>query len=241
MITRWPYPFPAGSVTRSRNQTGVLGRGLWTIRGQDLGASAQVSRRMRETVTPHTAIPLAAPAAPAPPAASHSARSRLAVPSATAIDPAAAAPSRPAGVRYDTADTDLVGIPRRPLPARQTARSTDAPPAPYGPVEPCPAPTAPNHAQASPPAPPTARSTDSGTAHHRADAVPPRKPPYRESRHPNGTCVDREPDGAPGALVNQRNGTRHGRCNEQPTADDTRLRHDEAPGPSGLGANGLCA
>ncbi|WP_435060429.1 hypothetical protein [Streptomyces sp. bgisy060] len=26
MITRWPYPFPARVVTRSRNQTGVLGR-----------------------------------------------------------------------------------------------------------------------------------------------------------------------------------------------------------------------
>ncbi|MFI9630968.1 RidA family protein, partial [Streptomyces sp. NPDC052042] len=24
MITRWPYPFPAGSATRSRSQTGVL-------------------------------------------------------------------------------------------------------------------------------------------------------------------------------------------------------------------------
>lgn len=24
MITRWPYPFPAGSAARSRNQTGVL-------------------------------------------------------------------------------------------------------------------------------------------------------------------------------------------------------------------------
>ncbi|MDO0930085.1 Tn3 family transposase [Streptomyces sp. TG1A-8] len=40
MITRWPYPFPAGSATRSRNQTGVLGAlglvlnaiVLWTTR-----------------------------------------------------------------------------------------------------------------------------------------------------------------------------------------------------------------
>lgn len=191
-------------------------------------------------VTPHPAIPPEALAAPGQPAAPLAVRSPLAASSTTAKDPVAVAPSRPAGVRYGTVETDPADTPRRRLPDRRRARSTDAQPAPCGQAEPCPAPTSPNPAQASPPDPAAARSTGSEIARLPADAATPLNPPYREGRQPGSQCVEGESDGTVVTVGCLRNRTRRGRCNEQPTADSARPRDGEAPNPCGLGANDVC-
>ena len=51
MITRWPYPFPAGSATRSRSQTGVLGE----PDRSPLPITAAVHRRQLQPPQPHRA------------------------------------------------------------------------------------------------------------------------------------------------------------------------------------------
>ncbi|CAL9582013.1 hypothetical protein SUDANB176_05057 [Streptomyces sp. enrichment culture] len=185
------------------------------------------------SVSRRPAIPRGVEAAPGRSGVPLVGRSPLAGPSATATDPAGAVPGRPGGVRYGTAGTGPVDTPRRPSPARRTARSTGVPLAPCGPVEPCPAPTAPSPARASPPGLAAVRSTGSGTARHPAAAAPLPEPPYREGRQSVGPGVEREPDGTIGAAVRRRGGTRHGRCTRQPTADGTRPGHGEASGPGG--------
>lgn len=165
----------------------------------------------------------------------HSPRVLLVGRSTTATDPAGVVPGRRGGARRGTAGTDLAGTPRRPSPVHRTVRSTDAPPAPCGPGDSCPAPTAPNPAQASAPGPVTAHSQGNGTAHHSAAAVPSLKAPYREGRQSDSPGVGREPDGTSGAAVRQRGQKRRGRCSQQPTTDDTRPRYSEAPSPCGLG------
>lgn len=198
--------------------------GSWSIfPGQPRVFAASISRR--------PATPQEAEAAPGRPAASLAARSPLAGSSTTATDPAEAVPGRQGDARYGTAATDPADTPRRPSPARRTPRSTDAPPAPYGPADSCPAPAAPSPDQVWPPDPAATRSTGSGTAHHRAAAASPLKPPYREGRQPVGPGVEHEPDGTTGTTVRQRDETRRGRCNQHPTADGTRPRYGEALRP----------
>lgn len=202
-----------GSWTVSPGQT----RSFWRARQPASGHSSGV-----EAAPDHSAVPLAA-------------RSPLVGRSTTATDPAGVVPGRRGGARRGTAGTDLAGTPRRPSPVHRTVRSTDAPPAPCGPGDSCPAPTAPNPAQASAPGPVTAHSQGNGTAHHSAAAVPSLKAPYREGRQSDSPGVGREPDGTSGAAVRQRGQKRRGRCSQQPTTDDTRPRYSEAPSPCGLG------
>ncbi|CAM5328002.1 hypothetical protein SVIOM74S_05424 [Streptomyces violarus] len=203
----------------------------WTIRGQDLGAYSLVSPEVSAvSISRRPATPQEVEAALGRLAASLAARSPLAGSSTTATDPAEAVPGRQGDARYGTAGTDPADTPRRPSPARRTPRSTDAPSAPYGPADSCPAPAAPSLDQVLPPDPAAARSTGSGTAHHPAAAASPLKPPYREGRQPVGPGVEREPDGTPGTTVRERDETRCGRCSQQPTADGPRPRYGEAPG-----------
>ncbi len=205
-------------------------RGLWTIRGQDLGLSLLVIPRVSgRAISRRPATPQGAEAAPDRSAVPLAARSPLVGTSTTATDPAGAAPGRRGGAARGTAGTDLADTPRRPPLAHRTVRPTDAPPAPYGPGGSCPAPTAPSPAQASAPDPATAHSRDNGTAHRPAAAVPSLKAPYREGRQSDSPGVGREPDGTPGAAVPQWGQKRRGRCSQQPTTDDTRPRHGEAP------------
>lgn len=130
----------------------------------------------------------------------------------------------------DPADT-----PRRPSPARRTTRSIGGLPAPCGPADACPAPTAPRHAQGSPPNPLTAHSADTGTAHHPTAAASRLRPPYREGRQPSTPGVERHPDESLEVVDHQRDGTRRGRCREQPTTNGTRPRDGESPLPERAG------
>lgn len=185
-------------------------RGLWTVRGQDLGASSLVSPEVSEVpVSRRPATPQEA--APGRPAAPLAVRSPLAGSSTTATDPAEPVPGRRDRARLGTAGTDPADTPRRPSLAHRTARSTDAPAAPYGPAGACPAPATPIPARVSPHDPAAARSTDSGAAHHPAAAASLPKAPYREGHQPVGPGVEREPDGIPGAAVRQWDGRRRGR------------------------------
>ncbi|EHN80057.1 hypothetical protein SMCF_409 [Streptomyces coelicoflavus ZG0656] len=212
-------------------------RRLWTIRGQDLGLSPLVSPRVYGgAVSRRPATPHGAKAAPDRSVVPLAARSPLVGTSTTATDPAEVVQGRQGGARRGTVGTDPAGTPRRPSPAHRTVRSTGAPPARYGPGDSCPAPAAPTLAQASALGPATDRSQDKGTAHHSAAAVPSLEAPYREGRQSVSLCVEREPDGTPGAVVHQRSQKRRGRCNRQPTTDATRPRYGEAPSPCGLGA-----
>ncbi|QUW93735.1 hypothetical protein KE639_04986 [Streptomyces sp. V17-9] len=231
---------PGSSRMCSRMPLGAgVCRGLWTIRGQDLGLSLLVSPRVSGiAISRRPATPQGAEAAPDRSAVPLAARSPLVGTSTTATDPAGAAPGRRGGAARGTAGTDLADTPRRPPPAHRTVRSTDAPPAPYEPGGSCPAPTAPSPAQASAPDPATAHSRDNGTAHRPAAAVPSLKAPYREGRQSDSPGVGREPDGTTGAAVPQWGQKRRGRCSQQPKTDDTRPRHGEAPSPCGLGADG---
>lgn len=114
--------------------------------------------------------------------------SRSAGSSTTARGRAAVALSRRVGARCGNAETDPAGIRRRPPPARQTARSTDAPPVRCGPTAPCPAQGVPSRTPAWPRDRPTGRSTGSVTAHPPTCAVLLLKPPYREGRQTRPPC-----------------------------------------------------
>lgn len=211
-------------------------RGLWTIRGQDLGASSLVSLKVFEVPLSQRLATLPEPeAAPDPSAALPAARSPLSGSSTTATDPVEAVPGRRDGARYGTAGTDPADTPRRPSPARRTAQSIGGPPAPCEPADACPAPAAPIRVRVSPPDPLTARIVGSGTAHHPAAAASPLRPPYREGREPGTPGVEREPDRSLGTTDHQRDKTRRDRCSQQPTADGTRPRYDEALRPERAG------
>lgn len=197
---------PGSSRMCSRMPLGAgVCRGLWTIRGQDLGLSPLVRPEVSGgPVSRRPATPRGVEAAPDHSAVPLAARSPLVGRSTTATDPAGVVPGRRGGARRGTAGTDLAGTPRRPSPVHRTVRSTDAPPAPCGPGDSCPAPTAPNPAQASAPGPVTAHSQGNGTAHHSAAAVPSLKAPYREGRQSDSPGVGREPDGTSGAAVDRK-------------------------------------
>lgn len=179
--------------------------------------------------TRRPAIPLEAHVAPDPTAAPPAARSRPVATSAKAKGPAAAASSKPADARFGSVGTDPADIPRTRSPAHQTARSSDVQPARCEPVGPCPAPTGPSPDPASPPDPVAARRTGNITARFVADAVVLGKPPYGKGRQSDGRCVEREPDGPPGAAVHRRCVMQRGKCNQQPPANDAWPRHNEAP------------
>jgi len=157
------------------------------------------------------------------------ARSPPAGTSTTATDPAVAALDKRDRARYGTAGTDPADTPRRPSPARRTARSIDGPPAPCEPGDACPAPTAPSPDRVSPPGPPAARIADTGTAHHRVAADSRLRPPYREDRLPPTPDGERQPDESPEAANHQRGGTRRGRRGTQPTANSARPRDGDSP------------